>query len=163
MRSEKGGEPGVANRDSPSAVDARSSIRGSPPGIHMLHLAAIGVTVSPRPCTFGCVRVRARGRTASPSESRARVPFVSVSRRNRPTLPAELRAKPEHAPISVRRALRERVRGTAENRPGVYRMLSEGGTVLYVGKSKSLRSRLLHLNPMTTMRWNQNLISRTMG
>jgi excinuclease ABC subunit C len=68
---------------------------------------------------------------------------VSVSRRNRPTLPAELRRKPEHAPISVRRELRERVRETAENRPAVYRMLSEGGTVLYVGKSKSLRSRLL--------------------
>ena len=40
-------------------------------------------------------------------------------------------------------ALRATVEAGAEARPGVYRMLAEDGTVLYVGKSKSLRTRLL--------------------
>src|SRR5579871_4615977 len=40
-------------------------------------------------------------------------------------------------------ALRATVISGAEARPGVYRMLSEDGAVLYVGKSKSLRTRLL--------------------
>jgi excinuclease ABC subunit C len=35
------------------------------------------------------------------------------------------------------------VRARAENRPGVYRMLSAGGEVVYVGKAKRLRTRLL--------------------
>ena len=35
------------------------------------------------------------------------------------------------------------VRKRAENRPGVYRMLSAGGEVVYVGKAKRLRTRLL--------------------
>jgi excinuclease ABC subunit C len=39
--------------------------------------------------------------------------------------------------------LRERVRAGAENRPGVYRMLSGSGVVIYVGKSKRLRTRLM--------------------
>jgi excinuclease ABC subunit C len=39
--------------------------------------------------------------------------------------------------------LRERVRASARNRPGTYRMLGEGGEVLYVGKSKQVRTRLL--------------------
>lgn len=39
--------------------------------------------------------------------------------------------------------LRRRVRGTAEQRPGVYRMLDASGRVLYVGKAKAVRSRLL--------------------
>jgi excinuclease ABC subunit C len=39
--------------------------------------------------------------------------------------------------------LRDVVRSTASDRPGVYRMLGEGGEVVYVGKSKRLRSRLL--------------------
>jgi excinuclease ABC subunit C len=38
--------------------------------------------------------------------------------------------------------LRERVR-EAQNRPGTYRMLSEGGEIVYVGKSKQVRTRLL--------------------
>jgi excinuclease ABC subunit C len=49
-----------------------------------------------------------------------------------------------------KRALRERLDALAETvkqgaaaRPGVYRMLSEDGAVLYVGKSKRLRTRLL--------------------
>lgn len=40
-------------------------------------------------------------------------------------------------------ALRELVRAGTTDRPGVYRMLGEGGEVVYVGKSKKLRSRLL--------------------
>jgi excinuclease ABC subunit C len=39
--------------------------------------------------------------------------------------------------------LRKLVRQGAEDRPGVYRMVSEGGEVVYVGKSKRVRSRLL--------------------
>lgn len=39
--------------------------------------------------------------------------------------------------------LREHVRGGATDRPGVYRMLSDLGEVVYVGKSKKLRTRLL--------------------
>ena len=39
--------------------------------------------------------------------------------------------------------LRERVRATAENQPGVYRMVDATGQVLYVGKAKRLRTRLL--------------------
>lgn len=40
-------------------------------------------------------------------------------------------------------ALKDHVRAGTENRPGVYRMLAEDGEILYVGKSKALRSRLL--------------------
>lgn len=39
--------------------------------------------------------------------------------------------------------LRGLVRRQAEDRPGVYRMVSEGGEVVYVGKSKRVRSRLM--------------------
>jgi len=39
--------------------------------------------------------------------------------------------------------MRAVVRAGASNRPGVYRMLSADGEVVYVGKSKRLRSRLL--------------------
>jgi excinuclease ABC subunit C len=39
--------------------------------------------------------------------------------------------------------LRTLVRRQAEDRPGVYRMVSDGGEVVYVGKSKRVRSRLL--------------------
>jgi excinuclease ABC subunit C len=41
------------------------------------------------------------------------------------------------------RALRDHVRAGAKNAPGTYRMLAEGGEVLYVGKSKRVRTRLL--------------------
>ena len=40
-------------------------------------------------------------------------------------------------------ALKRRVRSLAEQRPGIYRMLDAAGRVLYVGKAKRLRSRLL--------------------
>lgn len=39
--------------------------------------------------------------------------------------------------------LRAHVREGAENRPGVYQMADEDGRILYVGKSKHLRTRLL--------------------
>ncbi len=39
--------------------------------------------------------------------------------------------------------LREQVRATAENRPGVYRMLGPAGDPIYVGKSVRVRGRLL--------------------
>ena len=39
--------------------------------------------------------------------------------------------------------LQRRVRALAENRPAVYRMLDATGRVLYVGKAKQLRNRLL--------------------
>lgn len=45
-------------------------------------------------------------------------------------------------PVEVER-LRRRVRALAENRPAVYRMLSPTGRVLYVGKARRLRTRLL--------------------
>lgn len=40
-------------------------------------------------------------------------------------------------------AMRSEVRAGAADRPGVYRMLAEDGEVLYVGKSKRVRTRLL--------------------
>lgn len=46
-------------------------------------------------------------------------------------------------PLADVGALRRRVAALAENRPGVYRMLDAGGRVIYVGKAKRLRSRLL--------------------
>ena len=48
--------------------------------------------------------------------------------------------QPDPARLATLKGL---VRAGAENRPGVYRMLAEDGEVLYVGKSKALRSRLL--------------------
>src|ERR1700722_4135344 len=39
--------------------------------------------------------------------------------------------------------MRAAVRADAANRPGVYRMLAANGEVVYVGKSKCIRSRLL--------------------
>ena len=39
--------------------------------------------------------------------------------------------------------MRADVRARAEDRPGIYRMLSVDGEVVYVGKSKKVRTRLL--------------------
>lgn len=41
------------------------------------------------------------------------------------------------------KAMRATVRGGARDRPGTYRMLAADGEILYVGKSKHIRSRLL--------------------
>ena len=46
-------------------------------------------------------------------------------------------------PATDLEGLRLRVRSLAEQRPGIYRMLDASGRVLYVGKAKRLRSRLL--------------------
>jgi len=45
--------------------------------------------------------------------------------------------------LTDRTSLREHVQATAENRPGVYRMLGPSDELLYVGKSVHLRTRLL--------------------
>ena len=51
----------------------------------------------------------------------------------------------KRAPTSDEELARMRgvVRADAQDRPGVYRMLSPDGEVVYVGKSKRVRSRLL--------------------
>ncbi|HEY4319875.1 MAG TPA: hypothetical protein VGM77_01750 [Gemmatimonadales bacterium] len=46
-------------------------------------------------------------------------------------------------PIADLAALRFRVQRLAEDRPGTYRMVDAGGRVLYAGKAKQLRTRLL--------------------
>lgn len=53
------------------------------------------------------------------------------------------RAIPLPLPSADLEGLRRRVRTTAEQRPGIYRMLDAAGRVLYVGKAKQIRSRLL--------------------
>jgi excinuclease ABC subunit C len=47
------------------------------------------------------------------------------------------------APVADLRLLRQRVGAGAENRPAVYRMLDGDGRIIYVGKAKRLRTRLL--------------------
>jgi excinuclease ABC subunit C len=51
-----------------------------------------------------------------------------------------LRPPTPEAQIAV---MRDAVRAGAKDRPGVYRMLSADGEIVYVGKSKKLRTRLL--------------------
>ncbi|MDZ7632399.1 MAG: UvrB/UvrC motif-containing protein [Gemmatimonadaceae bacterium] len=46
-------------------------------------------------------------------------------------------------PVADLEALRELVRAGTQDRPGTYRFLGTEGSVLYVGKSKQLRTRLL--------------------
>ncbi|HEX6589061.1 MAG TPA: UvrB/UvrC motif-containing protein [Longimicrobiales bacterium] len=52
---------------------------------------------------------------------------------------------PVHPPATEAelRVMRDHVRAGAEDRPGVYRMLSADGEIVYVGKSKRVRTRLL--------------------
>jgi excinuclease ABC subunit C len=54
-------------------------------------------------------------------------------------------ARLEHQPTSDAQlaVMRSNVRDGAADRPGIYRMLSSDGEVLYVGKSKQIRTRLL--------------------
>lgn len=56
--------------------------------------------------------------------------------------PAQLSFEVDSPTTTVDR-LREHVRAGAENRPGVYRMRNSHGELLYVGKSKQIRTRLL--------------------
>jgi len=51
--------------------------------------------------------------------------------------------RPLQSTPAQRKQLREQVRADCENRPGVYRMLGPTGTVIYVGQSSRLRTRLL--------------------
>ncbi|MFN2565404.1 MAG: UvrB/UvrC motif-containing protein [Gemmatimonadaceae bacterium] len=51
-----------------------------------------------------------------------------------------LRPPTSHAQLAT---MRDNVRTNAVDRPGVYRMLSPDGEIVYVGKSKRVRSRLL--------------------
>jgi excinuclease ABC subunit C len=55
----------------------------------------------------------------------------NASKRHEPTTEAQIKL------------MRETVRAGAADRPGIYRMLSSTGEVVYVGKSKRIRSRLL--------------------
>jgi excinuclease UvrABC nuclease subunit len=59
-----------------------------------------------------------------------------------PADPAPPHRPPRTTPAQ-RRALLAHVRTTCPNTPGVYRMLGPAGTVLYVGQSRALRTRLL--------------------
>jgi excinuclease ABC subunit C len=54
-----------------------------------------------------------------------------------------LARRPVPLPATDLQQLRQRIRARAENRPAVYRMLDADGRILYVGKAKRLRTRLL--------------------
>ena len=56
--------------------------------------------------------------------------------------PRRLRA-PTPTPVTDLQVLRRQVGDRAENRPAVYRMLDPDGRIIYVGKAKRLRTRLL--------------------
>ena len=57
-----------------------------------------------------------------------------------PVLTPQQRPRTSDEQLGVMRAT---VKGGAKDRPGIYRMIAEDGEVLYVGKSKQLRTRLL--------------------
>jgi excinuclease ABC subunit C len=61
-----------------------------------------------------------------------------VARRKRPLASGNVPSTEDEL-----KAMRLRIRGECGDRPGVYRMIAEDGEVLYVGKSKRLRTRLL--------------------
>src|SRR3989337_3867014 len=83
------------------------------------------------------------GRDSSPPmrSTAARLPFASGARSEM------IRGIPrvEHLPTSDAQlsVMRSTVRDGAADRPGIDRMLSGDGEVLYIGKSKRVRSRLL--------------------
>jgi excinuclease ABC subunit C len=54
-----------------------------------------------------------------------------------------LARRPVPLPAADLQQLRQRVLARAENRPAVYRMLDADGRIIYVGKAKRLRTRLL--------------------
>ncbi|MEP6766630.1 MAG: nucleotide excision repair endonuclease, partial [Gemmatimonadaceae bacterium] len=54
-----------------------------------------------------------------------------------------LHVRPPQSTPAHRRTLRELVRAGCDNKPGVYRMMSENGAVMYVGQSRKIRTRLL--------------------
>ncbi len=78
----------------------------------------------------------AEARDAEPTPS---LPPADMSVAQLPTA----RRRGARRPVGDLVALREQVKGGATDRPGTYRFLGEGGEVLYVGKSKQLRTRLL--------------------
>src|SRR5262249_50192408 len=92
-----------------------------------------------------CVRPRRRGlqglRDQAYGNARDRRPYYSIL----PPLPVVRRSRALRLPLPATDlgALRERVRALAESRPGVYRMTDATGRVVYVGKAKRLRARLL--------------------
>lgn len=57
--------------------------------------------------------------------------------------PVRLHVRPPQSTPAHRKTLRELVRAGCENKPGTYRMLAANGTVVYVGQSRKLRTRLL--------------------
>ena len=57
--------------------------------------------------------------------------------------PVLLHVRPPQSTAAHRKTLRELVRAGCENKPGTYRMLAQSGTVVYVGQSRKLRTRLL--------------------
>ena len=63
--------------------------------------------------------------------------------RQTPPAPAAQLSFEVDTPTTTVDRLRENVRKGAENRPGVYRMRNSHGELLYVGKSKQIRTRLL--------------------
>ncbi|HEY0929122.1 MAG TPA: GIY-YIG nuclease family protein, partial [Gemmatimonas sp.] len=54
-----------------------------------------------------------------------------------------LHGRPQQSTPTHRKQLRALVREGCENRPGVYRMIGPTGSVIYVGQSRVLRTRLL--------------------
>ncbi|MCC6243240.1 MAG: GIY-YIG nuclease family protein [Gemmatimonadaceae bacterium] len=83
-------------------------------------------------------------RPTSASDTAARATSARAPSANVDT-PARIRThvKPPHTTPAQRKALREKVRAECANAPGVYRMLGPSGTVVYVGQSRALRTRLL--------------------
>src|SRR6185312_15261856 len=69
-------------------------------------------------------------------------------------LPAMSRAalRPPPTPDSQLAAMRASVRESCADRPGIYRMHGAGGEVVYVGKSKKVRTLLLEMHLIKRLR-----------